>query len=200
MCRGGSEQKMKTDLRVLKTKDALHAGLVALLKTKPLEKITITELCQQAKINRGTFYLHYQEINDVFEEYFREITADLAKSYEEPYRHVSVVKTSELDPSTIRIFHHIKNYESFYTIVFSKRVPLLYYYLLFDEVRKLFLNDHATSWNQPEIQRDLYCAYQANAIIGMILHWYQHGFKASAQEMNEQLVKIINLQPANLND
>lgn len=191
---------MKTDLRVLKTKDALHAGLVALLETKPLEKITITELCQQAKINRGTFYLHYQEINDVFEEYFREITADLAKSYEEPYRHVSVLKTSELDPSTIRIFHHIKNYQSFYTIVFSKRVPLLYYYLLFDEVRRLFLNDHATSWNQPEIQRDLYCAYQANAIIGMILHWYQHGFKASAQEMNEQLVKIINLQPANLND
>lgn len=191
---------MKTDLRVLKTKDALHAGLVALLETKPLEKITITELCQQAKINRGTFYLHYQEINDVFEEYFREIIADLAKSYEEPYRHVSVLKTSELDPSTIRIFHHIKNYESFYTIVLSKRVPLLYYYLLFDEVRTLFLNDHATSWNQPEIQRDLYCAYQANAIIGMILHWYQHGFEASAQEMNEQLVKIINLKPANLND
>lgn len=185
---------MKTDLRILKTRDALHAALVTLLETKPLEKVTITELCQNAKINRGTFYLHYQDIGDVFEEYFREITADLAKSYEEPYRHVSVLKTSELDPSTIRIFHHIKSYQPFYEIVLSKRVPLQYYYLLFEEVNQLFLNDlHAAQWNLTDIHRELYCAYQANAILGMILHWYQEGFKASAEEMNEQLVAILNL-------
>ena len=184
---------MKTDLRIVKTKDALHAALIRLLETKPLEKITITELCQKAKINRGTFYLHYQEIGDVFEEYFREITADLAKSYEEPYRHVSVLKTSELDPSTLRIFHHVKTYQPFYEIVLSKRVPLQYYYLFYEEVNRLFLNDHhAAQWEFPDIQRELYCAYQANAIIGMILYWHQHEFRASAQEMNEQLVAILH--------
>lgn len=183
----------KTDLRVIKTKDALHKALVTLLKEKSLEKITITEICQLANVNRGTFYLHYQQIGDVFEEYFREITADLAKSYEEPYRHVSVLKTSELDPSTIRIFHHIEKYQPFYSIVFSQKVPLLYYYLLFEEIQKLFLNDHATSWNHPEVDREMYCAYQSNAIIGMILHWYRHDFNESAQHMNEQLVKILNL-------
>lgn len=196
-----SEQLVKTDLRIIKTKDALHAALVDLLETKPLEKITITELCQKANINRGTFYLHYQEICDVFEEYFREITADLAKSYEEPYHHVSVLKISELDPSTIRIFHHIKSYQTFYEIVLSKRVPLQYYYLLFEEVKQLFLNDHhAGQWDYPDIHRELYCAYRANAIIGMILYWYQHDFDASAQEMNEQLVKILNVPRANEQD
>lgn len=92
------------DLRIVKTKEALHNTLLELLNEKALEDISISEICRKAKINRGTFYLHYNQIEDLFEEYFKEITADLARSYQEPYRHVSVLKTSELEPSTIRIF------------------------------------------------------------------------------------------------
>lgn len=183
----------KTDLRIIKTKDAIHRALITLLEDQTLQDVTITELCRTANINRGTFYLHYTQVEDVFEEYFREITADLARSYEEPYRHVSVLKTDELDPSTIRIFHHIKKYQPFYQIVLSKKVPLLYYYLLFDEVNRLFLQDNTVSWPFDDVNRELYCAYQANAIIGMILYWHQHDFQATADDMNKQLVKILNL-------
>lgn len=178
------------DMRVVKTKQAIYDGLIHLLQTRSLDQIKISELCRTANVNRGTFYLHYSRVEDVFEEYFQTVTADLATSYEEPYRHVKRLNPQELEPSTIRLFHHIQHYGSFYRIVFSKSVPLAYYYMLFDEVRKLLLRD-TMSRNQNDIDHELFCSYQANAIIGIIIWWAEHDFYDSPITLNEQLVKIL---------
>jgi AcrR family transcriptional regulator len=117
----------ESDLRIVKTKQALHNTLLTLLSEKPLENITIAEICRVAKVNRGTFYLHYEQKEALFEEYFQGIMEDLYNSYEEPYRPVTVLDKNQLDPNTIRIFHHIERFKMFYRIVFSKNVPLTYY-------------------------------------------------------------------------
>jgi AcrR family transcriptional regulator len=184
---------LPTDLRIVKTKEALHNALLELLKEKSLEIISISEICRKARVNRGTFYLHYGQIEDLFEEYFKEITADLARSYQEPYRSVPVLKITELDPSTIRIFHHIEKYKPFYRIVLSKKVPLMYYYLLFDEIKHLLLQDKEGVLKEG-VNHQLYFAYQANAIIGIIIEWYQNDFSYTASYLNNQLVQILNMK------
>ncbi|WP_243357048.1 TetR-like C-terminal domain-containing protein [Bacillus litorisediminis] len=103
------------------------------------------------------------------------------------------MKKSELDPSTIRIFHHIEKYKPYYQIVFSKKVPLTYYYLLFEEIKHLLLRDKEILVKNG-INPQLYSSYQANAIIGMIIDWYQHDFSYSASYLNEQLVQFINFK------
>jgi len=183
----------RPDLRIIKTKESIHQALLEILEVKTLELISISELCRMAKVNRGTFYLHYSKIEDVFEEYFKEITEDLAVSYQEPYRYVSVLKTSELDPSTIRIFHHIEKYKHFYRIVFSKKVPLTYYYLLFDAISELLSTDQE-GFHKDGLNHQLHCAYQANAIIGMLIEWYKQDFSYNANYLNQQLVQIINIR------
>lgn len=52
----------KTDLRIIKTKASIKREFMTLLQKKPVEKITVTELAEKALINKGTFYLHYQDI------------------------------------------------------------------------------------------------------------------------------------------
>lgn len=56
------------DIRIVKTKRSILAALVDLLSKYPLKKITITELCSQAMINRKTFYSHYQSIENAFDD------------------------------------------------------------------------------------------------------------------------------------
>lgn len=56
------------DTRVQYTKKVLKDSLLHLLKKKPITKVTIKELCEKAGLNRGTFYLHYNEPNDVLKE------------------------------------------------------------------------------------------------------------------------------------
>lgn len=53
---------MKTDYRIKITKKLIRDSFLKLLKIKPLEKITIKEICYDAGINRSTFYTHYTDI------------------------------------------------------------------------------------------------------------------------------------------
>ena len=69
--------KKSTDIRVLKTQKALLEAIEELIKTKQLSCISITELCNAAKINRNTFYYHYNNINDLIEENKKILEAEL---------------------------------------------------------------------------------------------------------------------------
>ena len=49
----------KQDPRTVQTKALIKQTLLAMLKKTVFDKITVSELCKIAGINRGTFYLHY---------------------------------------------------------------------------------------------------------------------------------------------
>lgn len=46
----------------------MHNALITLLDSKDFEYITIKEICETAGVNRSTFYLHYDNINDLLQE------------------------------------------------------------------------------------------------------------------------------------
>lgn len=53
------------DRRVRKTLKALEEAFIALERKKPADQITVAELTALADVGRGTFYLHYQDVNDL---------------------------------------------------------------------------------------------------------------------------------------
>ena len=52
----------KNDQRIRLTKMLIRRAFLDLLRTKPMQGISIKELCTAAGINRGTFYSHYTDI------------------------------------------------------------------------------------------------------------------------------------------
>ncbi len=178
---------MKKDLRVVKTTENLQSALLHLLETKPLEKISISELCKTAKVNRGTFYLHFQSIDDLFSHYFHEITEDLRFAYYEPY-HLTNYAIENVEPHMVRIFHHVEKFSRFYKIVFNRKAPLMYYYDLFDIIRAYLLESIE---EQLAVSDSEYLAsYQANAIIGMIIEWVGRDFEQSVEQLNNMLIEF----------
>lgn len=63
--------------RVQTTKRLLREALIKLLAEKPLRSITVKELCEHAKLNRGTFYAHYEDVYDLL----GKIEADMAADF-----------------------------------------------------------------------------------------------------------------------
>lgn len=55
---------MATDARVRYTKMVIQETIIQLIQEKPFHKITLTEVCKIAQINRATFYKHYIDIYD----------------------------------------------------------------------------------------------------------------------------------------
>lgn len=64
------------DRRVRKTKAQIRRSLTQLLQERELKDITVSRLTELADLNRGTFYLHYKDIYDLFEQTENEILAD----------------------------------------------------------------------------------------------------------------------------
>ena len=53
------------DLRTRKTLRALREAFVEMRATRPLERVTVRELCERAEISKATFYLHYHSVYDL---------------------------------------------------------------------------------------------------------------------------------------
>ncbi len=70
-----SEKTNKQDRRTRYTKQTIKDTFLELLKQKSFTKITVTEICKNAEINRGTFYLHYYDIHDVLSDIFNDMNS-----------------------------------------------------------------------------------------------------------------------------
>lgn len=60
--------KKQEDQRVRITKKIVRESFLKLIIEKPIYKISIRELCEQATVSRGTFYLHYEDIYQLQDE------------------------------------------------------------------------------------------------------------------------------------
>lgn len=68
------------DLRIEKTEKAIKNAFIELRAKKPLEKITVKELCAEACINKSTFYSHYADIYALSEAIERETVLSIIDS------------------------------------------------------------------------------------------------------------------------
>lgn len=66
--------EQRINQRIIVTKRMLKESLLRLIETKSIQKISVSELCQDAGINRATFYNHYATPSDIL----REMGDDLA--------------------------------------------------------------------------------------------------------------------------
>lgn len=85
----------ENDRRVLRTKKQLKNALLRLLKEKPMDKITTSELCTEAGINRNTFYTHYKNPNELLtsieEQFFHNLFPSFEVLFEKNDRHKALV-------------------------------------------------------------------------------------------------------------
>ena len=66
----------KSESKYFNTAKKMDIALISLLKNKPFEYITISEICENAGVNRSTFYLHYETIGDLLDETVRYLLDD----------------------------------------------------------------------------------------------------------------------------
>ena len=72
------------DLRIEKTERGIKNAFIELRSRKPLEKITVKELCESARINKSTFYAHYKDIYDLSDAMEEEVVQSIANSIQHP--------------------------------------------------------------------------------------------------------------------
>jgi len=68
---------LKTDARVRYTKKVIRENFFSLLRKQPINKISVTSICDLAEINRATFYRYYADPFDIMRQIEEEFITSL---------------------------------------------------------------------------------------------------------------------------
>ncbi|EAE0857447.1 TetR/AcrR family transcriptional regulator [Listeria monocytogenes] len=180
------------DRRVKKTKKAFNQALFTLLDQKPFQQITITDIVAEADVNRGTFYKHYRDKEQLLDSIIEEILTDLKNAYQDPYLHTTHFSIQALTPSMIKIFDHVYSHQAFYRQVIKSTIRPSFQNQVCNVIRELILDDVASFPDSSGANPQLLATYQAHAIFGMIVFWAEEDFSHSPAYMSEQLLHIIH--------
>lgn len=71
----------KSESKYFNTAKRMDDALCALLSEKDLDYVTVKEICARAQVNRSTFYLHYETIDDLLMEILHAVNEKFRESY-----------------------------------------------------------------------------------------------------------------------
>lgn len=178
-----------TDRRIRRTRELLTNALIALLKEKNLHEITVKELCDMADINRGTFYLHYKDINDMVEQ----IETDILTQYEELLAKYAPAALAD-DP-----------YDILYNLIlFTDTYKDLFKSLLYPggdisfliKIKSLFRRTYLDVWSASDAainraQIEYSYDFLAGGFVGMIESWIFSDHPETPEEMAKLSTNIM---------
>lgn len=160
------------DKRVVKTKLALRQALFELLETKRINEINVTELCGVAGINRRTFYIHYDKIEDIFSEYESEIYFEIVKA---------MGNSNNID-NLFESFDRIlkANFIGFRQLCLNEA-----HYGLVRKLKKLLFNTFNEQLNvRNNSKNKIILTYLADGLISSYILWFKSNGEISETELN----------------
>lgn len=163
------------------TKNLLSDSLKNLMLTKPLNKITVQQLVDGCKLNRRTFYYHFQNIYDLLEwMYKKEAIAELQK-------HATYNTWQE---GFLNLFFYIQN---------NKEICLCAYHSLGREHLEKFLysvtyqliqhvvNTQTGDMQIDEEHKNFLANFYTLAFLGLVVQWIQNDMKENPEKIIETL-------------
>ncbi len=169
---------MATDRRTKYTKNVIRQALFDLMKEKPVNKITVTDICKAADINRSTFYSHYEDVyallniiqNELFENVIFTLSTenwyeDLLQLVDQNRDLCQVLLGPNSDSTFIRQLIYL-GYES---------------------------SMHSWQTMYPHISKevlDYYYAYMSAGVLGVLENWVYSNYKLSIEEIGKILMGI----------
>ena len=180
-----------------KTKQLIQQSFVRILEKKPFESITIGEITKTAKINRGTFYLHFQDKFDLLDQMEQQLISDLGA-------HLDKLQSSYSPHHTFE-----KQQENLASTLFC-------FIGMYSPVLKIFLSDHGRAGfhirfrdafsdkvrinlekiegfgDKLNVPIEYFLSFITSAFLGLIEQWVQNDLDKTPSEMTKIYIDIIS--------
>lgn len=163
---------VKENRRVRITRRIFQDALVELMEEQPLEKITVTDVCQRADMNRSTFYSHYRDVSQLLYEMETEVIDQLPMKSEDSENLTSEEYLRQLEA----FFRYIQeNARLFHTLIVQSEGSGFYHRLV-NEVLRVTVG----GFEETSLQNQYACSYCVNGVVGILKDWIGSDFPISA--------------------
>ena len=187
----------KNESKYFKSAEKMHTALLTLLDSKDFELISVKEICETAGVNRSTFYLHYDNVNDLLHETVEAV-------YKDFFGRFGAVGPGALDVDE-------KNEDELFLVTPKYLMPYLdfveenrkLFYLMYEKNEmmgaektyetwfKTIFGPILTRFGVPQKEQPLIMVFYLKGIIGVVTEWVRGGCIESKDEIISVIQKCI---------
>ena len=183
----------KSESKYFNTALCMDEALISLLRVKDLEYITVKEICEKAGVNRSTFYLHYETIDDLLNEtieimnqrfmsYFADINGISEELYHTDLSNLVLVTQDYLYP----YLRFVRENKDLYRAAFRNpneiQANVRYGY-----IKKYIIEPILKRFGIPDSYWRYYIAYYIDGIMAIIKEW----LKMDCHDSVEMIAAVI---------
>lgn len=182
---------MPQDNRNYQTKRQLTDSLKKLMESKPLNKISIREICEGCGVNRQTFYYHFEDIYDQVKWMFRDEIISVLNDFSH---------SSQWKEGLLILFRYIADNRTVCLCTLNS--------LGHEHMKRFFVDDISTivrnaivyfAAKLPEHEsikeyEDFLIKYYSSAIMGVLESWLLGEIEESPEQMTGYICTIIENQ------
>lgn len=187
----------KNESKYFNTASKMNDALISLLEKKDFEYITIKEICEEAKVNRSTFYLHYSNTSELLEEVIERLDTSFSSHFQTNKTSKSIVQNENLsdlylinDEFLLPYLSFIKENKKIYSAIKNK--PNIFganntYKHIFDHVFSPIMSRFGLDYKWHKYMMDFYI----NGITAVILDWVNDDCITDIKEMSNFIQTLI---------
>lgn len=190
------------DRRITRSKRALRGALIALIEERGLDAITVNDLCERADLNRGTFYNHFHDKENLLTALENEVLAEVALlqarmqsvtlgdmlAFRVAGRPVSVL---------VDLFEYLRGESDFLRAVLGSGGDVRFGPRLREAVCENLVQNilHEKYRTNPTPFVCYYVAFYASAYLGIIARWVENGCPETPEEMARIAMRLLFITP-----
>lgn len=181
----------KSESKYFNTAVRFDKALLSLLEKKPFEYITIREICDEAGVNRSTFYLHYENTGDLLQETAEYVLSNFAAYFPADFlditcaiidcdlQNLNFINSKYLHP----YLSFIKENQRMFKAVLSHPAAFDFnsiFQRLFDHIFMPILD----RFHYPREEQRYVMMFYLNGIMAVITEWLKDDCKKSIEEIS----------------
>ncbi|MDR1568693.1 MAG: TetR/AcrR family transcriptional regulator [Streptococcaceae bacterium] len=184
------------DLRIRRTNQHINKAFIKLVAQKGFDKVTIQDIASEAMINRATFYAHYKDKQDLFDQ----ILAGFMQNFTKLLQNGAVVSENNLEIEQIKkiltqFYKYLKDHPDLaQALIHGVTKEILtekFLSILKEQYSDLFQTLEVKN-NDTIVPIDFVSAYLTGIFVGTLVWWVENQDKLTPEKLANLVITLIS--------
>ena len=167
------------DRRIQRTRLALEAALLSLIKQKDFDSISVQEIIDRANVGRATFYSHYDNKEDLLESGFEGLLATLRERRTNAHS-----PEEQIFAFSEHLLAHAEQHREIFPAMVSRKGGAFIQHMLRQLLVKVMRDDVASAKASKATPEEATVQFLAGGLFGLMMWWLSGKAKLNAAEVN----------------
>lgn len=184
---------MSQDRRTIRTRQAIRNVFIQLLQKKSLNKISVSEIANEANIGRGTFYLHYEDVYSLYEQLVTELLENLITLFHSAYPEKASNTTNNYPNNYMvlsqKLIDYIEDNASLFILLIGRDNEGE----LYQRLKKVFIVQviEIERIEASDTTSLIEISFTVSGIVGVLTDWLMDGMNIPKKDLTEIISNLI---------